>query len=308
MNAINKFSIVTLSTAIVLSGTSAALAATLSPEPQPIDLRTWKQQGNPANGKWIVSPDGSSVLQTINGDPTFFVSPEEFIDTTINGKFKVETNLDDDFIGFVFGYKSPIAAEQQIFINQDGVSDRFEFMLFDWKQNRQSSRGYLGNEGFSISQVNAENLINNPYAFIDKKHPVFNLIASDYSNDNGWQDRTEYEFTLLYQRDRVKIDIDGNTIFDISANEVGEEFQPGHFGFYNLSQPWVRYSGFTQKKSPSEAPISVPEPSLTLALLAFGTGGLATLAIANKTKVKNIQYPPYIKSKKWATLCGAWKK
>jgi len=39
-----------------------AEAATLSPEPQPFDLRTWMHTGNP-KAKWEVSPDGTSVRQ-----------------------------------------------------------------------------------------------------------------------------------------------------------------------------------------------------------------------------------------------------
>ena len=79
--------------------------------PQPLDLRTWQQEGVLANGQWTVAADGQSVLQGINKDPTFFVSPENFINTTIRGTFRVEdpgADVPGDFIGFVLGYQSPL--------------------------------------------------------------------------------------------------------------------------------------------------------------------------------------------------------
>ncbi len=58
----------------------------------------------------------------INGYPTYFVSPESFIDTTINGKFKVETSEDGVFMGFVFGFK-----------------DINDFYLFSWEQGTRAA-------------------------------------------------------------------------------------------------------------------------------------------------------------------------
>ena len=69
-----------------------------------IDLSAWSQEGPPGAGNWVVAVYGESVLQTINGAPTHFVSPNNFINTTIGGSFSVETTSDDDFIGFVFGF------------------------------------------------------------------------------------------------------------------------------------------------------------------------------------------------------------
>lgn len=39
-----------------------------------VDFNTWSKTG-PANGNWVVQGGGSSVLQTINGDNTYFISP-----------------------------------------------------------------------------------------------------------------------------------------------------------------------------------------------------------------------------------------
>ncbi len=254
-------------TAIALISSQSGQAATISTsESQPIDLTTWQQEGSPENGNWVVSPDGSSVLQTINGIPTFFVSPDNFIDTEIKGKFGVASpgNWDDDWIGFVFGYQSPIAA------NGDELNN-LNFLLFDWKQNGGISRG---NEGFSLIKVDG-NFTNLDATFWRRSPtPEFEFLATNYGSNKGWRDNTEYDFTLLYQSNRIKIDIDGSTIFDIEG-----EFEPGRFGFYNHSQEYVGYSGLTQKPAP------VPESSSVLALLGVSTGSFL-LAQGKKRKSK----------------------
>jgi len=200
----------------------------------PIDLRTWREEGPPANGTWTVSADGASVLQTINGDPTFFVSPDNYFNTTIQGKFKVETTSDDDFIGFVFGYQSPIAA------NND-PTNKFNFLLFDWKQTTQASGGATAQEGFNLARVNGRFTNFIPGFWGHASSDTFQVLATDYGANKGWQDNTEYTFELVYQASRIKISIDGATIFDVTG-----DFPAGRFGFYNYSQQSVRYQSFTQ--------------------------------------------------------------
>nr|WP_320113823.1 hypothetical protein [uncultured Desulfuromonas sp.] len=111
---------------VCLSSTSAAVAST-------IDLSAWTAY---PGGSWNVASDGSNVLQTTNGDPTYFVSNDNYINTVFNGQFSVETASDDDFIGFVFGF--------------NGTDD---FLLFDWKQGTQYYSGYTANSGFTLSSV-----------------------------------------------------------------------------------------------------------------------------------------------------------
>ena len=265
--------------ALALGAMAGLHAMTAHAVPVPIDLNTWTQEGAPANGTWVVSGDGTSVNQQINGDPTFFVSPNNFINTTFNGGFSVDTTSDDDYIGFVFGYQSPLAA------NSDAVND-YHFFLFDWKQANQSDPLGTGSEGFNLSYVSGEVAGFGPFwAHGDTTQPDadFQVIDTDYGATRGWEDNVEYAFTLLYQSDRIKIDVQGGTgdfaagqtIFDITPADVAglAAFEEGKFGFYNYSQSNVTYQGFTEEDTPVD-PVDVPEPG-ALALVALGLVGLA---------------------------------
>lgn len=226
----------------------------------PVDLSSWEERGPAGNGNWTVAADGKSVFQSINGDPTFFVSPgASTINTTLRGKIKVETTGDDDLVGFVFGFKAPLANGNDM-----------DYVLVDWKQGNQGSGGFTSFEGFSVNRVQGTITNYIPGFWGRTTSAGFTSLATNYGTSLGWQDNTEYTFSIVYQTDRLKFDVaggafgTGQTIFDVAGS-----FPDGAFGFYNYSQAAVRYSGLTLENTPP-----VPEPS-TWALLA---GGLLLVA------------------------------
>ena len=192
-----------------------------------VDFYTWVQAGQPANGNWVVQNGGAQIRQTVNGNPTFFVTPVDYINVRMKGKMRT-TDGDDDYMGVVFGFKDPI-----------GASDYFDMWLFDWKQGQQTVSGFTGQEGFALSH--AVGTITN-YAqtfFGHTTTPEFNVVATDYGN-NGWNQNVDYLVEVTYTVNRAVILVDGDTIFDIY-----DCFEPGRFGFYNYSQKEVIYSDFT---------------------------------------------------------------
>ncbi|KHE93005.1 MAG: PEP-CTERM sorting domain-containing protein [Candidatus Scalindua rubra] len=215
----------------------------------PIDLGSWTQEGPQANGNWVLQSGNTEVLQTINGNPTYFVSDTNYINTQFDGSFGVETTFDDDYIGFVFGYNS-----------------QSDFLLFDWKQANQPG-GAL--EGFTLSRISGTADVD----FWDHTGTDIAVLATDYSTTNGWADNTVYAFSLIYTPTNIKISIDSTQIFDVNGS-----FSDGKFGFYNYSQQSVRYKGFEEQTV-------VPEPA-TIALLGIGLFGLAGTAVRRKRKNK----------------------
>ena len=143
----------------------------------PVDLSNWQQQGLLDDGDWQVTGEQNQfVEQSINGEPTFLVSPFDFINGTVTGTFQVNESNDDDYIGFVFGYQSPVNE------SNDAVDD-YEFLLFDWKQNNQDDRNSTGLEGFSLSRLT---LPENPDFWGRTPSEGFEVLATDYSDSNGW--------------------------------------------------------------------------------------------------------------------------
>lgn len=135
----------------------------------PVDLSSWEERGPVANGVWTVAPDGGSVLQSINGDPTFFVSPTNQINTTIRGTIKVGTSSDDDLVGFVFGFNGPV-----------GTGKDADFVLFDWKQGNQASGGFTSFEGFSLNRVQGTITNDAPGYWGRTDSAGFDSLATDY--------------------------------------------------------------------------------------------------------------------------------
>lgn len=246
-----------LSTAL-LAAAGAAMAAEV-----PIDLNTWSKRGPSANGSWTVAGDGSSVVQSINGDPTFFVSPGNEIDKTLRGKISVLTSSDNDFIGFVFGFNAPAS-----------TGNDMDFVLFDWKKADQTYLGVTALEGFALSRVQGTITDYSPGFWGHASSTGFNVLATHYGTTLGWVSNTEYDFSILYQASRIRIDIaggafgTGTTIFDVAGS-----FPDGRFGFYNYSQQSVRYAGLTEELTPPP----IPEPA-TSALLLLGLGAVGALA------------------------------
>lgn len=197
---------------------------------QDIDLNTWIQEGDSANGNWMVSTTGDTVTQSINGDPTFYVSPDSFINVVIQGDIRVNTTNDNDWIGFVFGYESP-----------DSSTNDYDFYIFSWKQEDQNFSGYLGSEGYTLARVDGA-VTNLPEAFSGFTGPYVDVIGSQYSNTSGWNDQQTYSFELTYTNTRTVIVINGDTLFDVYGCYV-----PGRFGFYNYSQSDVSYSNFSYR-------------------------------------------------------------
>ncbi len=200
-----------------------------------IDFNEWTEAGPSDHGVWTVAPDGEEVVQSVNGNPTFFVSPADFMNVRITGSIQVDENTtDDDFVGFVFSVVSPTESSSSSNTNID-------MWLLDWKSNFQSA----ADEGFSLIRINdsfdfSVNEDFMPFFWTHGSSEGFEIKDEIFGEGLGWVPGVNHEFELRLETDRVQIFMDGNLIID-----RGDCFNVGKFGFYNFSQENVRYSDFT---------------------------------------------------------------
>lgn len=205
---------------------------------EPIFLDGWTQQGDAANGNWEVQPDGRSVEQTQNGDPTFFVSQRDYFDTVIRGSF-VTHDSDDDIMGFVFGYKQPLE------VNGD-ATDTYDTYVLSWKGGTQSSGGFTAEEGLTLYHVAGQVTdISQVFWGSDPAAPQVKVLATETGEGFGWRRNREYRFALRYGSGGIQIAIDGRLVFDLADADIPVALEPGRFGFYNYSQSQVVYGDFS---------------------------------------------------------------
>jgi RHS repeat-associated protein len=178
-----------------------------------------------ANANWVKDATNTVVTQTVNADASFLLSDFNLSNAQMEGTWRVNTNNDDDFIGFVFGYQN---------------SGRF--YLFDWKQGSQNDSLGFAERGMSLKVFNAAT----PLTGRDFWPTAGNgaRVRTLYHNTIPWNEFTDYQFTLRFYPGEIKIIVKqgANVLADFTVNDA--TYTGGRFGFYNYSQEQVRYSGF----------------------------------------------------------------
>lgn len=200
----------------------------------PLTFEGWTQEGPVANGTWVVADDQGSVLQTTNGQPTFFISPDDYLGVRIDGTIKAGAS-DDDFVGFVFGYKTPVAA------NGD-VETAIDTFVVTWKKAAQ----LLAPEGVRLLHVHGDldTAGATPLFWDVTATDSVEILGEDVGPGTGWRIRPT-RFSLLYTEDRIEVWLDGELRIALDAAGSAHPFDPGRFGFFNFSQANTLYSDFT---------------------------------------------------------------
>lgn len=236
----------------------------------PVDLSTWTAEGGYSN--WTVQGGNDAVLQSVNGDPTVFYDPTATSTqgTALNGKIRVTTSGDDDFIGFVLGYDAGEIS-----------SSSSDFILVDWKQGNQTLSGANGYApaGLAVSHVtDASNWWND---FWGHGGGVNEIQRGSTLGSTGWADYVEYDFNIVFTSNLIEVSVNGVNQLSITAGDAGlSSFDDGAFGFYNMSQSYVQYSAIQQldcsitPNAPECQTVPAPAP---VWLLLFGLLGIRTL-------------------------------
>lgn len=232
---------------ITIMAASLLAAPTIASE-VPVDLSTWTAQGN---GNWVLENGNNSVRQTINGTPTVFFAPGNAQGTSLTGTVQHFSPFsDDDFFGFVLGFKSG-----------DLAAATTDFLLIDWKKATQASGGCTAFVGLALTRVTA-GLSTNGASWCHLGSAGANELARGATlGSTGWVSSTEYRFDIEFTANNVRVLVDDVEQFNVNGN-----FSNGAFGFYNYSQANVRYAGITSAVLPA-----IPEPA-TWAMLVSGFG------------------------------------
>jgi hypothetical protein len=267
------FAFAVASTISLVSGAASAAA---------VDLSTWTAESYPAvsgfnTGLWTVAAGGGSVLQSVNGQPTFFYSDFNAFGTKVTGKIKPGSG-DDDYIGFALGFHPG-----------DSTSSTANYLLIDWKQANQSynfgapssSPGGGALAGLAVSRVSGipdadEFWQHANLAGTSAASGLTELARGSTRGNVGWVDNTEYEFTFDFGPNDLEVFVNGVKEIDITGS-----FANGRIAFYNFSQASILYSAFETEVGTFPPTGSVPEPT-AIALIGLGLAALGLRRRSNK--------------------------
>lgn len=189
---------------------------------------------------WQNESSDSVICYSSDWQPSFYVNQNSLLNVRITGEMYVDqTNGDDDFIGFVFGYNAPTIGT---------ATNDNHYYLFDWKKVGQHAPdeygGSLANEGFSICYADgiipADPVNTYQYFWGHQTGEHFFPIAEKYGNNLGWEYNTVNHFELIYTYNKIIIRINGEEIFDVDGC-----FPAGLFGLYTLNQNGATFSNIT---------------------------------------------------------------
>lgn len=220
--------------------TLTTLLFTIAAQAAIVDLSTWTAYsvnlpGGQGNSNWVLSNGNTTVTQTINADPSYFMNNTSQSEYQITGSWRCTTSSDNDFIGFAFGWQDPAHC-----------------YILDWKQGAQNTYGASAEEGLTVKKLaapsEADLELADFWTSTDNDHTE--ILATNYGSTMGWATNVTYGFTLTFTPGEFRIVVtEGATvIWDVTITD--STYTDGEFGFYNFSQGSVEYSGFDQNLEP----------------------------------------------------------
>jgi hypothetical protein len=212
------------------------------------DMYAWKPAyylNSESNGKWEVLGK-NSVYQYINGQPTYFLSDYDIQGGTftMEGRFRTDDPGDNDYFGFVFGFK-----DQKNY----NLLTWSRWKNDTWRGNHDNSNTLESGESFSEPLVDGEI----PLALVK----VRNYSGSNWhranipgyydvlqrTNNGGWTSGVTYRVKMEISEHDVKVWIgaEGEPLrLDINYHTEDPLDIDGKVGFYNYSISKVTYEDF----------------------------------------------------------------
>ncbi|KAG7301287.1 hypothetical protein JYU34_014209 [Plutella xylostella] len=190
---------------------------------------------------WVITNEGAEILQTLNSDPGLAVGYESFGGVDFEGTLFVDTLIDDDYVGFIFGYQS---------------NKRFYSVM--WKKNTQTYWQMtpfraVAEPGIQLKLVNSKTgpgkILRNSLWNTETTNDQVTLLWKDPRNV-GWREKTAYRWRLLH---RPKIGLirlriyEGNRLVADSGNIYDGTIKGGRLGVFCFSQEMIIWSNLVYR-------------------------------------------------------------
>lgn len=215
-----------------------------------VDLTSWTQESYQSvagfgSGVWNVAAGGASVLQTVNGQPTFFVSPFNAFNLQLEGQISSSGGGDDDYLGFALGFDPG-----------ESTNPAADYLLVDWKKGTQffnfgapaCTVGANAPRGLAVSRVFGVPTADEFWGHVNlntapcssASDGLIELARATTLGNVGWVNNTVYTFRFVLTATMLEVYV--NNVLEISLPGL---YTNGRFAFYNFSQAQVTYAAYT---------------------------------------------------------------
>lgn len=232
----------------------------------PVDLATWTVYDQPHSGtatalpgSWETIGSGDSVVQRVNGRPTFFVAPGDITGHRFGATLR-SPGFDNDVFGIAVGFSTGIDAD---------------YLLIDWRRERQDidwrdgTGPVTGRPGLAVSRVRGVPTLNELWGHVDSPdNPdggVVELARGSVNGSSGWVPDTAHRFVVEYTGDSLRVWVDGALEIELAG-----DLPAGPVALYDFSEPGLTISEITMETlndpptvlDGGAADVTVPEGSV----------------------------------------------
>ncbi|XP_058805689.1 cartilage oligomeric matrix protein isoform X2 [Phymastichus coffea] len=185
---------------------------------------------------WEIHHNGSEIYQTMNSDPGIAVGLDSFSGVDFEGTFFVNTDIDDDYVGFVFSYQNTR-----------------QFYTVMWKKVLQTywepkPFRAVAETGIQLKLVDSKTgpgeIMRNSLWHTGNTRDQVKLLWKD-PRKVGWKQYTPYRWRLIH-RPRIGLIrlwiYEGQRLIADSGNHFDSTLKGGRLGVFAFSQQMVLWS------------------------------------------------------------------